>query len=587
MRNSSSTASPSPDTEPAGPPTGEPAAASTIDRRRYRRVRWFFARVFIHFIWWDILLNRPVLRWFRPEPVTRWRRIARRYRELAVQMGGVLIKLGQFLSIRVDILPREVTGELSGLQDEVPPEPAALIIAQVESDLGRPLADVFEFFSPTPLGAASLAQVHPARTIGGEALVVKVLRPGIQRLVETDLAALALALRWLKFSRTIRQRVDLDWLGEEFTTVTRRELNLTAEGRNIEQFARDFAEVPEICVPKVHWQVSGPKTLAMENVGYIKISDTEAIEAAGIRRADVADRLYHLYMRQVFETYFVHVDPHPGNLFIRPLPTAEEAEAGIEEFAPGAPVPHREGREFQIVLVDFGMVSAIPERLRSSIREYAIGIGTRDAWRIIQAYLDAGILLPGADLKRLEEAHNILFSHFWGVRVGQLRDVALSEAATFIDEYRDVIWEAPFQFQVDLLFVLRAVGILSGLATQLDPEFDVWAKTIPFARKFARDEFEERWQGWLQEAVSAGQLLWKFSSQVDRLLTRARRGEMTVQASLSTGDRQAIQAIGGAVRQLVWMVAAGALLISGVTLHLSTGFVVAAAVACIAALKRR
>ena len=153
-------------------------AAPEIDSERYRKIRWFFIRLFLQTLWWDILLNRPLFRWLRTPPLPRWQAIARRFRTLAVEMGGVLIKLGQFLSIRVDILPIEVTRELAGLQDEVPPERPDLVMAQIEADFGRPLSEIFDRFSPEPLGAASLAQAHRVRLKSGEEAVVKVLRPG-------------------------------------------------------------------------------------------------------------------------------------------------------------------------------------------------------------------------------------------------------------------------------------------------------------------------------------------------------------------------------------------------------------------------
>ncbi|HXW00894.1 MAG TPA: AarF/UbiB family protein, partial [Anaerolineae bacterium] len=207
-------------------PSAAQPDSTKIDWQRYRKVRWFFAKAFLHVIWWDIILNRPILRWLRRPPLPRWQKIAERYRALAVEMGGVLIKLGQFLSIRVDILPSEVTRELAGLQDEVPAEQLESVLAQIEADFGRPVSQIFTWFSPEPVGAASLAQVHLARLASGEEVVVKALRPGIDILVETDLSAIALAIRWLKFYRQISRRVDLDWLAEEFTTVTRRELDL-------------------------------------------------------------------------------------------------------------------------------------------------------------------------------------------------------------------------------------------------------------------------------------------------------------------------------------------------------------------------
>lgn len=538
---------------------------SNIDLRRYRKVRRFFARAFLHVVWWDIILNRPILRRFRTPPLPRWQKIARRYRVLAVDMGGVLIKLGQFLSIRVDVLPAAVTGELAGLQDEVPAAPLAGIAAQIEQDFGRPLAKIFTWFSPEPVGAASLAQVHLARLPSGQEVVVKVLRPGIATLVETDLAAIKLAIRWLKFYKRISQRVDLDWLAEEFTTVTRNELDFKAEGEHAEHFARDFEDDPQVYIPKIYWDYSAARTLTLENVSYIKISDLEAITAAGISRAQVAQKLYHIYMQQVFVTNFVHADPHPGNIFVRPLPYPERKEMTRPDS--GQRAASRPDRPFQIVFVDFGMVAVIPERLRVALREYAIGVGTRDAHKMVQAYVKAGVLLPGADLKRLEEAHAAMFERFWGVRMGQMQSVAMSEAQYFMREYRDVIYEAPFQFQVDMLFVMRAIGILSGMATNLDPEFDPWTETIPFAERLAAEELQRNWRGWLEEGTNLFQLLLRLPGQSERVLTLAERGNLAIQASLAPDTRKAAQRLERAISRLGWMVLATGLLISGVMLR--------------------
>lgn len=534
-----------------------------IDLKRYRRVRWFFVKAFLHVVWWDIILNRPVLRWFRTEPLPRWQKIARQYRQLAVEMGGVLIKLGQFLSIRVDVLPPEITSELAGLRDEVPPDRIENIVSQVEEDFGRPMADIFSWFSPRPLGAASLAQAHLARLASGEEVVVKVLRPGIDVLVETDLAAIALAIRWLKLYRRLSRRVDLDWLAKEFTTVTRNELDLEAEGHNAERIAQDFANDAQVYIPKVYWNYSATRTLTLENVAYIKIDDLVGIEAVGISRAEVAKKFYDVYLQQIFMTNFVHVDPHPGNVFVKPLPFPDEIAAGITDFAPSDPMAHREGRPFQIAFVDFGMVAVIPERLRVALKDYAIGIGTRDAHQVVQAYADAGILLPGADLKRLEEATADMLQRLWGVRMGQVRDLAASEMQYFFREYRDIVYEAPFQFPADMLFIMRAIGILSGMATNLDPDFDPWTETIPFAERLAAEQLPQDWQEWLQEFVTLGQLVIKLPNQVDEVLTQARRGNLIVQASLAPDLRKTIERFERTLSRLVWIVVAVGLLLAG------------------------
>ena len=551
-------------TFPSGPALPN---AVRLDLKRYRKVRWFFAKAFLHILIWDIVLNRPLLRWLRSPPLPRWQRLSRRYRELAVDMGGVLIKLGQFLSIRVDILPTEVTQELAGLQDEVPAECFDDIMSQLEADFGGAVADRFAWISPTPLGAASLAQTHLARLVDGTEVVIKVLRPGIHARVETDLAAIALALRWLSYYQVIRRRVDVAWLADEFTRVTRTELDLEAEGRHAERFQADFADTPDVYIPRVYWDYSAACTLTLEHVGYIRIADLAGIDAVGIDRSQVAEVFYQLYMQQIFVTHFVHADPHPGNVFIKPLPTDAEREGGIETYRPADAVPYAANRSFQVVLIDFGMVAEIPERLRTALREYAIALGTRDAYRMVQSYIMAGTLLPEADLKRLEAAHEALFERFWGLRMGQLKDVALQEARYFLREYRDLIYDAPFQFQADMLFVVRAVGILSGMATNLDEQFDPWEQTIPFAERLAAQELEQKWRDWPREAVAIGQRLIGLPAKLDSVLTQAQRGDLPVRMSLAPDARRAAQRLEQAVRRLTWMVAAVGLLVSGVTLR--------------------
>jgi predicted unusual protein kinase regulating ubiquinone biosynthesis (AarF/ABC1/UbiB family) len=546
---------------PAPLPTGR------IDFQRYRKLRRFVRQVFVHVMWWDVLLNAPGLRRFRRPAVDRWAQIARRYRALASEMGGVLIKIGQFFSVRVDLLPPEVTDELSGLQDEVPPVAFSEIVAQIAEDFGRPVEAVFSEISPVPIGSASLAQVHQARLPDGEPVVVKVLRPRIDVLVETDLAAVSLAIRLFKVSSRIRKRVDLDRLAAEIITITRGELDLAAEGRNAEHFARDFAGDARVCIPRIHWGWSAGRTLTLEDVGFLKIGDLPALERAGISRPEVARTLYRIYMQQIFVHHFVHADPHPGNLFVRPLPVGEEAPFRPGDPVPPPPAPQDTGqRPFQIVFVDFGMVGAIPERLRGALREYAIGLGTRDASRVVHSYVAAGVLLPGADLRRLEEVHEALFARFWGVTIGSLRDVAFSEASYFFHEYRDLLYQIPFQVQVDLLFATRAVGLLAGMATYLDPEFDPWSETVPFAERLAAEELRGDWRGLLGRLAIQGRSLLGLPRQLETFLTRSERGQMTIQASFSPEGRRSLQRLERSILRLAWMIVSAALLIGGVML---------------------
>jgi len=575
-------------------PMASDSTTATILPNRHRRIRRFFIRTLIHAIWWDIFLKLPILRLFRKPPIPRWQAVARRYRNLALDLGGVLIKLGQFLSIRVDILPVEITGELADLQDEVPPEPFDTIRHQIESDLSRPVDEIFAEIDSQPLGSASLAQVHLAKTTAGEDLAIKVLRPNIESVVETDLSAILMAVKWLKFYKAIRRRVDLDWLVDEFTTVTRNELDLTAEGKNAEHFAADFKHDPNVVIPRIYWQYSAGHTLALENVSGIKITDARTMENAGIQSAAVAQALYDIYMKQVFETYFVHADPHPGNLFVIPLSIPEQTGDDEPGSALSEPPALQPEKPFQIAFVDFGMMAVIPERMRSALRDYAIGVGTRDVYQIVQAYIDAGVLLPDADVKLIEEAHEMLFRRFWGVRMADLKDTALAEVRYFMKEYREVIFEAPFQFQADLLFIMRAMGILAGMATHLDPDFDVWSQTIPYAEDYAKEKLKTNRSEWRQEIEHIGQMLFKMPSRFDRVLAHIERGDMMVQSALAPGARKTVQRLETAIIKLGWMIGAIGFLICG-TIFATQGakpkitvvLFIAAALMFIAAIRKR
>ncbi len=578
-------------------------------RARYRRIVFFFARLLLSLAFWELFLPKIGLRQFASRNRSqRLRQSAVAYRALAVRMGGVLIKVGQFLSSRVDVLPPEFTDELQGLQDEVPPEAYEDIRRVAEADLGAGLEEKFAYFEHQPLAAASLGQVHQAglrplnaspyaaspagkevpagerpmtvttleERLGKTAtskpgsvipVVVKVLRPNIEQIIDTDLAALRTVGAWLNRYPPIRRRADVPALLAEFTRILLEEVDYLAEGRNAETFAANFKGFPGVRVPKVYWSHTTRRVLTLENVLAIKITDYEDITAAGVERSQVAARLLDTYLKQIFEDGFFHADPHPGNLFVQPL------RALAAQPAPGNPVsPANLGaeklgpEEWMLTFVDFGMVGRVPHNLREGLREMVIGVGLQDAGRVVRAYQMMDLLLPGADLSMIERAGARVFERYWGKNMTELTSVSYQEMREFADEFRDLIYSLPFQVPQNVIFLGRCVGILSGMCTGLDPNFNLWEHLAPYARKLMAEEARAGRDNWLGEIEKLARSLLTVPQKMDSMLSKMERGDIAVRAPEVV---QEVQRLEGALGRATAGIVFAGLLLGGIQLYLA------------------
>jgi predicted unusual protein kinase regulating ubiquinone biosynthesis (AarF/ABC1/UbiB family) len=528
---------------------------ASLLRARYRRIMFFFTGVAINFIFWEVILPRLGLRALaRRTRSNRYRRAAAQFRTLAIRMSGVMIKVGQFLSSRLDVLPAEITDELAGLQDEVPPEKFEDIRKLAEADLGVPLHEKYESFEETPLAAASLGQVHRARLCvtdaGGDYcnVVVKIQRPFIDQLIEVDLSALRQVGGWLQKYPPISRRVDVPSLVEEFSTSIREEVDYLAEGRNAEIFSKNFKDIPRVHVPRVVWTHTTRRVLTLEDVFAIKITDYDAVSAAGIDRAEVARQLLDTYLKQIFEDGFFHADPHPGNLFVTPL-------AGQTE--DGKPA-------WQLTFVDFGMVGRVPDTLRAGLREVLIATGLQDAARLIHSFQTLHVLLPSADLKQLEQMSASMFDMFWGKSMDELRQLSPEEMFQFADRFRDLMYNMPFQLPQNLLLLGRTVAILSGMCTGLDNDFNLWNQLGPYATKLVSQEVGSNWRVWLDEAGNILKELVAIPSKLGRVLSQIERGDLTVQ--VPTVSRQ-VAYLEKAVNRLAGSLVFGSFLLGSVMLY--------------------
>ena len=522
-----------------------------MDRSRYHRITFFFARVLFNLLFWEIILPRIGFRKLSNRTRSRrLTRIAKGYHKLAVRLGGVMIKVGQFLSARMDVLPAEITDELAGLQDEVPPEDPQKIIALAEQELGARLGVRFASFDPEPLAAASLGQVHRAvlkpedTQPFGTGVVVKVQRPEIETIIATDLSALQWVGRVVMRYKPVRKRVDVPALMAEFTSVLYEEIDYMAEGRNAATFAENFEGVKGVRVPAVVWSHTTKRVLTLEDVFAIKINDHAAIDAAGVDRGEVAVRLFDTYMRQIFEDGFFHADPHPGNLFVDPNGTEEHP--------------------WLLTFIDFGMVGHIPPNTRAGLREFLIGLGTKDARRIVESYKTLQILLPGADTGLLEQAEAAMFDRFWGKSMDELRNISFEEMHNFTVEFRELVYEMPFQVPQDLIFLFRTVAILAGICTGLDPDFNFWTVMAPYTERMVAEEAGASM--WLREAGLILQTLIALPRKAESVLDRLDRGGLVVQ---TPGPERQLIRINQTLRRLVYAVIFLALLTNGVQVHLN------------------
>ena len=487
-------------------------------RARYRRILRFAAWHLAVTWWFDLFLPRIGLVGIAERTRTkRMRRFAQRFHVLAVDLGGLMIKVGQFMSSRLDVLPPEITAELEGLQDEVPPVPFPAIRALAEAELGAPLVKVFAWIEETPVAAASLGQAHRARLLpvdaadtGLDNVVVKVQRPGIEAIIDVDLAALRKVGGWLSHVRFVSARADMPALVEEFAQTSLEEIDYLHEAANAERFAADFANDGNVTVPDVVWERTTLRVLTLEDVTAIKITDSGALLAAGIDPAQVAPIFASVMFDQMFTNGFFHADPHPGNIFITPI-----SDSSAE-------------RPWKLTFIDFGMMGEVPPKTRSGLRKLLIAAAARDGKGLVDAISDVGVLATSADTAELERAMTGLFARFGGMGFAQLREVDQREFRDFAVEFGEVVRSLPFQLPENFLLIIRAMSLTSGVCSSLDARFNLWDSVEPYAAKLLREERGNIVQDVAAQALEAAGVALRLPKRLDGLLARIESGSLSV-----------------------------------------------------------
>ncbi len=403
-------------------------------------------------------LFRPV-RYLAVLSPSYWRRSKQgprgvRIREALEELGPIFVKFGQTLSTRRDLLPEDIADELVKLQDRVPPFPGEEARKIIEKSLGKPVLEIFREFDETPLASASIAQVHTARLHTGEDVVVKVLRPGIEKRIRSDLALLyelaKLARRFLPDARRLRP-VEVV---AEFEKTIIDELDLVREAANASEIRRHFENSEMLYIPKIYWDYTRQDTMVMEKVGGIPVGDVARLKREGVDLKILADRGVEIFFTQVFRDNFFHADMHPGNIFVGP--------------------------NNQYIAIDFGIVGTLTKADQHYVAENLHAFFKRDYRRCAEMHIESG-WVP-ADT-RVEEFESAIRTVSEPIFEKPLKEISYGHLLLRLFQ---VARRFDMQVQPQLVLLQKTLLNIEGLGRDLYPELDLWQTAKPFLENWFR-----------------------------------------------------------------------------------------------------
>ncbi len=468
-------------------------------RRRFVDI-WSFVLTLMFKIW------RYNKSWSYPGGVTEAKQATRRkaqavwIRTTLLDLGPTFIKVGQLFSTRADIFPSEYVEELAKLQDKVPAFSYEQVEASIEQELNKTIPQLFQNFEPIPLAAASLGQVHKAVLHTGEAVVVKVQRPGLKKLFEIDLQILKGITRY--FQNHPKWGRGRDWLGiyEECCRILWEEIDYLNEGRNADTFRRNFRGYDWVKVPRVYWRYASPRVLTLEYLPGIKISQYEALEAAGIDRKLIARQGAQAYLLQLLNNGFFHADPHPGNIAVNP--------------------------DGALIFYDFGMMGQIKSNIREGLMQTLFGIAQKDGDRVVQSLIDLGAIAPTDDMGPVRRSVQYMLDNFMD------KPFENQSVAAISDDLYEIAYNQPFRFPATFTFVMRAFSTLEGVGKGLDPDFNFMEVAQPYAMQLMTNMNGSDSNSFLNElsrqAVQVSTTALGLPRRLEDTLEKLERGDMRV-----------------------------------------------------------
>jgi ubiquinone biosynthesis protein len=430
---------------------------------------------------------------------TRWQRI----RMIIEELGPTFIKLAQALSNRADLLPEALIDEFEKLQSNVPPFPVAQARRIIEQELGRPLEEVFSEFDEVPLGSASIGQVHRARLLTGEQVVVKVQRPDVQEKVRTDLSLLHELVR-LTANFLRRQGLSNPQdIVDAFERSMMKELDYTSEARSMEQFRKLYEDYASFYIPEPYRELSTNRMLVIEFVSGCKITDKPQLLEWGLSPEKVAETGMDIYLTQIFEFGAFHADPHPGNVLVRPDGT--------------------------LVLIDFGMVGRLTRQQKYAFAGVFIGMARQDARSMALNFRRLAITAEIPDMRAFEADLSQLIEDF------ALLDVKEMSMSDLADALQGIIYRYKLQVPGAVFLILRALVILEGIGKVLHPRFNTFEFVRPYGARIIGEQYSM--ENIQSEALYTGTqllaLLQTLPGDIRQIMRKISRGDLRVRVELS------------------------------------------------------
>jgi ubiquinone biosynthesis protein len=422
------------------------------------------------------------------------------------ELGPTFVKLGQILSTRPDLVPPSYLKELTRLQDDVPPAPWEGIKGILEEELGDSVEKLFAAFNPTPIAAASLAQVHAARLRDGSEVVVKVQRPNIEYTINLDLDILYDISRLAQDRTPLADVYDLPELAEEFAISLRAELDYRREAHNADRFRENFADEPHLYVPKIYWDYTTRRVLTLERISGIKINNVAALDAAGYDRHQLALHSARFIVQEILEDGFFHADPHPGNIIVMPGEI--------------------------IGMMDFGTVGHLDPNDRAALVRLYITAVRLDTVSLVEQLIQAGVAEPGLDRNTLQRDIRRLLIKYHGLPLQDIR------AADVMESLRPILYRHHLRLPSNYWLLAKTLVMMEGVGLDLDPDFDIFAVSEPYVRRFL-------FQMWLpaswgpsvaHSATGWADLLNSLPRQTTRILGQVERGDLELQIGVPNFD---------------------------------------------------